>query len=302
MELPHGGSEAEAYDLVVLGTGLPEAVLAAAAARAGRSVLQLDAAPAYGGACASAPGGLAAALAALRAPPAAPTPPAALSIATSKFYAVRDRAATLRAGGGAGLEALKAPAARLGPGRAYALDLAGPKAVLGAGKAVAALVASQAHRYVEFQPLMHSYAFRPDPDAPRADGDGAAGVTGTLVNLPASQAAIFQERSIPLKDKRVLTRFLKAMLAEAEAADGGDAEAATTFDGTFGEYLAAKGLPRHLADDVLYALALADGDQAARPLGAAAGLAALRRYVASVGRFGPGQVSRSRLPPRPRAD
>ena len=296
MELPRGGSEAEAYDLVVLGTGLPEAVLAAAAARAGHSVLQLDAAPAYGGACASGSGGLAAALAALRAPPADPAPTAtadaAASTATSPSYAVRDRAATLRAGGGAGLEALRAPAARLGPARAYALDLAGPKAVLGAGKAVAALVASGAHRYVEFQPLLHSYAFRPDPDAPREDGDGAAGVAGTLVNLPASQAAIFQERSIPLKDKRVLTRFLKAMLAEAEAADGGDPEAATTSDGTFGEYLAAKGLPRHLADDVLYALALADGDQAARPLGAAAGLAALRRYVASVGRFGPGQVSR----------
>ena len=43
------------FDLIVVGTGLPESIVAAAAAKAGHSVLHLDAAEQYGGVEASLP-------------------------------------------------------------------------------------------------------------------------------------------------------------------------------------------------------------------------------------------------------
>ena len=90
----------------------------------------------------------------------------------------------------------------LGARRGYVLDLAAPKLVFCADAFVDALVASGAHKYVEFKPLEATYVF----------WDGA------FHRVPASRAEVFRDRAMSPGDKRALMRFLKRVLRAAEDA------------------------------------------------------------------------------------
>ena len=185
----------------------------------------------------------------------------------------------------------------LGARRGYVLDLAAPKLVFCADAFVDALVASGAHKYVEFKPLEATYVF----------WDGA------FHRVPASRAEVFRDRAMSPGDKRALMRFLKRVLCAAEDAgaavgsrDPDDANRAVGAPGSewrddSGSDLSSLGLcpdpseafasslrERHglsprLAAAVQYALALRDDANAT----SAEGYAALTKYVSSIGRFGP---------------
>jgi len=173
--------------------------------------------------------------------------------------------------------------------REFMVDLA-PKAMLGAGNLVEALVSSGAHNYLECKIVQ-----------------GAALWQHTrLAAIPASRADIFKDRTLSPGDKRKLMRFLKDVLepednpaspSEDSTAGLGSAISSKFDDRPLVSVLEEQGLPPNLREVILYGLVLASTDQHAAakegPLqpgivSAREGKAAMAKYIASVGRYGPG--------------
>ena len=279
------------WDLVVAGTGLAEAAVAAAAARGGARVLHVDPAGRYGGPAGSLP--LEEFLAELGGRAAEDTRGGAEHSAVPSPAPARDHsevalgcAAAERWGG---LEVWRRPGVELGASRDFSLDLSGPRLLLGAGALVHMLVRAGCHQYLEFQPVAASVVW-------------GAGVDGGPLRVPGSQAEVFRERSLPPADKRLLMRFLKAEMAallETEGSAEADPTSAAATEGSasFEEHLSSQGLPPRLRSTVHYALALADSDQGAASaieggsliLNREEGRARVGTYLRSVGRFGAGQ-------------
>ena len=204
-----------------------------------------------------------------------------------------------------------AAATSLGNRRRFSLDLAAPKLCFGADGFIDALVDSGAHKYCEFKAVNQTWML----------WDGRAHP------VPASRAEVFRDRHMTPGEKRSLMRLLKSVVSRisANADEGlvvgsGDPDDANVAIGAPGsEWGGSGGESRHpgtaagdggdddsvcpdpserfreclsvrhrlsprLAAAVQYALALSDDDSVA----AGAGFRALGRYVASLGRFGPG--------------
>ncbi len=286
-----GGELGELWAVVVAGTGLVEAAVAAAAARGGARVLHVDPAGRYGGPAGSLPleeflaelGGRAAGDTRSGAEPSAvpSSPPGPDHSEVALGCAAAER--------WGGLEVWRRPGAELGASRDFSLDLSGPRLLLGAGALVQMLVRAGCHQYLEFQPVAASVVW-------------GAGVDGGPLRVPGSQAEVFRERSLPPTDKRLLMRFLKSEMAALLKTEGGaeaDPTGATATEGfvSFEEHLSSQGLPPHLRSTVHYALALADSDQGAASttgggsltLNREEGRARVGTYLRSVGRFGAGQ-------------
>jgi hypothetical protein len=98
-------------------------------------------------------------------------------------------------------------------GRRCNLDFT-PKLHLSAGTLVQTLVSSGVGRYLEFVPLQ----------ATLMHAAGADAGVGTLERVPMSKAEVFQAKSIAPLEKRLLMKFMQAMVARdgvAEAKRGG---------------------------------------------------------------------------------
>ncbi|GAB4822847.1 hypothetical protein N2152v2_009893 [Parachlorella kessleri] len=183
--------EPSEFDLVVLGTELVESLVAAAAAKAGKSVLQLDAAGTYGGNWTSL--SLQDFLATLGAAKSADEPAAA----TGPFRGC----STVAISGAAVLEC-PGLGDSLGPSSQYNIDLS-PKVLYGAGPLIDLLLGSGAHNYTEFKLVQGSYLL---------EGQ-------VLRPVPATRSEVFKDRSLSLAQKRALMKFLKAC-SEALAEQG----------------------------------------------------------------------------------
>ena len=235
-----------------------------AAARAGKSVLQLDAAPRFGGGWAtlnleelvawltSAGSGN------VDADDSAQPAPSSSSSAGDVEEEGAGRLIRLprpRPGALRGASLLLAPGvtlASLGPARAYALDLA-PAPLYAAGPAVAALLAAGAAPYTEFRLAGPGWVW-----------DGAA---AGLAPVPASRADVFRDGRLALADKRAVMRFLggaaAALMGSGSAAPASLADALHSEAVPLAATVARAGLPRVVADAVVYGLAGADADQGA---------------------------------------
>jgi hypothetical protein len=249
------------FDVLVLGTGLPESLLAAAAARAGKSVLHLDADDYYGGDYAALPlpqlVELAAAGAARR--HAASGPP---SPQTTPPQLPADIAAALAAAGIApvgGIDPVAHAAVRFhggpppplprslppGAARRVVVDLL-PQLLLARGPAVDAVVDSGAANYLEFKTLEGAYVAEEAPAAAASGASAAVAPPWRLMRLPSTKADVFTAPGLSLLDKRRLMRFLQwafdfaysqQMMATAGAAateGGAGSEAAAHFDAATG--------------------------------------------------------------------
>ncbi|BDA41276.1 Rab proteins geranylgeranyltransferase component A 2 [Coccomyxa sp. Obi] len=319
------------FDLIVIGTGLQESLIAAAAAKREKSVLHLDPAGYYGshwtsfqldqyldwtrshGCDASEASGhnsstntntvtSSASQGAQQEPQPAPYSPvsrehAAPASCTSDLNAGHLDVAVAANGIGSherptmrrtaeaesflevptgsnpgrytNVEVQRAEGAELGPSREYNIDVA-PRVVHCAGSLINALLDAGAQNYLEFKLLQQSYVWR----------------GGRYVRVPASRADIFKDRSLSPVEKRSLMRFLqKAQQSFLGHQSGLEGEKA------FVEVLREKGLAQPLRDVIMYALACIPRSQeepglAGRPVSAAEGMAALARYMESVGRYG----------------
>ena len=198
----------------------PPAPRRSAAARAGKSVLQLDPADAYGGAfgaLAESPGGVGwdVPSSANLERRAATRDGDASEKSDAKSDADEDAetaivfpalGAPVDARARLGATSYCSPATPSGSSRRqFSLDRSGPRLALGADAFVDVLVRSGAHAYVEFKALDATAIFSRD----------ARGTPGFRA-VPASRAEVFRDKTLGLTEKRALMRVLKRVVRLAE--------------------------------------------------------------------------------------
>lgn len=180
------------FDLIVVGTGLAESVIAAAASASGKSVLHLDPNPFYGSHSSSLsfPELTSFLNSNSTAPPLPPQPPSTatnghdysvVNLTTRPLYSNVQISCTC-------------PELLDEHSRKFNLDLSGPRVLFCADKSIELMLKSGASQYMEFKSIDASFI-----------GDE----NGKLWNVPDSRAAIFKDKSLSLMEKNQLMRFFK---------------------------------------------------------------------------------------------
>ncbi|KDP43765.1 hypothetical protein JCGZ_22392 [Jatropha curcas] len=277
------------FDLIVVGTGLPESVIAAAASASGKSVLHLDHNHFYGShfSSLSIPD-LTSFLNSNSTPP--PFPTSSTTSANADDFSVVNLAIRPLY---SDVEISSFSAQLLQEhSNKFNLDVSGPRVLFCADKSVNLLLKSGASQYVEFKSIDASFV-----------GDE----NGNLWNVPDSRASIFKDKSLSLMEKNRLMRFFKLvqgqLAATASGGSGGnenqeeeeEAESSSKIsvedlESPFVEFLTKMKLSSKIKSIILYAIAMADYDQ--DNIGACKGLLKtkdgidrLATYQSSVGRF-----------------
>ncbi|XP_042489942.1 rab escort protein 1 isoform X2 [Macadamia integrifolia] len=267
------------YDLIVVGTGLPESIIASAASAAGKSVLHLDPNSFYGSHFSSLP----------------------LDLFTSHLNSLSSSSieedSTVNDGGDYIIVNLKprrlysdieisshVSPESLGPARKFNLDLSGPRVLFCADSAVDLILKSGAGHCLEFKSIDTTFIYG-------LDGDGK------LSTVPDSRAAIFKDRSLGLTEKNQLMRFFKLVQEHFRpvSADGDRIEergriSEEDLESPFVAFLKKQRLPPKIKSIVLYAIAMADYDQddpdgSKHLLKTKDVVQSLALYSSSVGRF-----------------
>ncbi|BEJ16852.1 hypothetical protein CspHIS471_0602530 [Cutaneotrichosporon sp. HIS471] len=239
--------DSDVFDVVVLGTGLAQSIVAAALAKAGHSVLHLDPNEYYGGEQASLTLDELVAWAGQRADSSSSSP---------STYVASQRITYSHASATPLTPALEADRRR------YSLSLF-PSLMPSRGELIDTLIASDVSKYVEFKLLNGVHM---------ASGSG-------FERVPGSKEDVFKDKSISLPEKRKLMKAL--MFAAGEFEDdpllvGKEADPIMSF------LKSAFGLGDKLVQAIAYALAFADENEPALPA-----LCRARRYFRSMGRYGP---------------
>ncbi|XP_010553407.1 PREDICTED: rab escort protein 1 [Tarenaya hassleriana] len=260
------------YDLVVVGTGLPESVISAAASSAGKSVLHLDPNPFYGSHYASLP--LSDLSSFLQSHSICP-PPSPPSDKPQDFLAVDLTTRPLYSG----VEINDfAPQILEEHSRKFNIDVCGPRVLFCADKSIDLMLKSGSNHYVEFKSIHASFV-----------GDKS----GELQSVPDSRAAIFKDKSMTLIEKNQLMKFFKLVqehLGSASESESMSQISEEDLETPFVEFLEKMRLPPKIKSIVLYAIALLDYDQdnsetCRNLLKTRDGIDRLAVYSSSVGRF-----------------
>jgi len=299
-----GESLPEKFDLVVVGTGLVESMVAAAAARLGHTVLHLDTASYYGGQWASFTwDGLQAWIREQKGEAGGVSGKEETKsewgreveeekeklelLEGEKLVALggrgfvhnlvetwyenckdedmEEKSATRSVSGGEIVDH-EDPAAVSGPiwsreeiekqSRRFNIDLV-PRLLFSRGEMVELLISSNISRYTEFKAVTRVLTL----------------LNGSLEQVPSSRADVFNTKHISVVEKRILMKFLTWCLQE---------EQAPCPDLTFGELLKKEKLTANLTHFVLHSIAMVEAG-----VSAADGLRATKKFLSSLGRFGP---------------
>lgn len=264
------------FDLIVVGTGLPEAILAAAASAAGKSVLHLDPNPSYGSHYASLPLQEFTTYIESQSSANLPIPQSDMD---SGFTRVPLTTRPLYSS----VEITSYSPEPLEQSRKFNVDLSGPRVLLCADAMIDLILKSEVNQYMEFKSIDGSFI---------SDGEG------NLESVPDSRSAIFKDRKLSFTEKNQLMRFFKLVqghLEAAAAADGGESSESKSIseqdlESPFVEFLSKMGLSAKLKSIVLYAIAMAEydqenGDVCKSVLKTKDGIDRLALYHSSVGRF-----------------
>ncbi|XP_050228916.1 rab escort protein 1 isoform X2 [Mercurialis annua] len=272
------------FDLIIIGTGLSESIIAAAASASGKSVLHIDQYSFYGSHFSS-----------LSIPdltsflnsnsttaplPSPQQPPhsdfTVLNLTTKPLYSnveittfsenVHDQEYRTK----------------------FNLDVSGPRVLYCGDKSIELMIKSGASQYVEFKSVDGSFV-----------GDG----NGKLYSVPDSRAAIFQDKSLSLMEKNRLMRFFKLVESHIAASgydeneqgddeeEGGARISEEDMESPFVEFLNKMNLSSKIKSIILYAIAMADYDQENAGgmdkdlLRTKDGVDRLALYQSSIGRF-----------------
>ncbi|KAL0550632.1 hypothetical protein IC582_015154 [Cucumis melo] len=261
------------FDLIVVGTGLPQSILAAAASAAGKTVLHLDPNPYYGGHFATLPLHDLTSFLNSASAPSLPSPPLA-SYDNQDYVSVDLQTRPLYSD----VEISSyAPEVLQEHARKFNIDLAGPRVLFCADKCIDAVLKVGVNQYLEFKSIDASYLWDPN---------------GKLVNVPGSRAAIFKDKSLSLTEKNQLMRFFKLVQQHLDPAEDSENSKISQedLDTPFLEFLNKLRLPRKMKSIILYAISLADDDQNDHDVGknrllTKEGIARLALYHTSIGRF-----------------
>ncbi|PON33032.1 Rab protein geranylgeranyltransferase component A [Parasponia andersonii] len=274
----HPPIEPNTFDLILVGTGLAESIIAAAASSAGKNVIHLDPNPYYGSHFTSL--SISDLTSFLN---SHSTPPKSQSSTTSSDgldYTVLDL--TRRAVYSDVEISSFAPETLAEHSRSFNVDLGGPRVLFCADKAIDLILKSGANQYVEFKSI---------------DASFVCDDNGKLWSVPDSRAAIFKDKSLSLTEKNQLMRFFKLVQQHLEASEGNGAEdrqnsmiSEEDFETSFVEFLKKMRLPPKIKSIILYAIAMADYNQDDLELckdvvKTKHGIERLALYHKSVGRF-----------------
>ncbi|VAH60134.1 unnamed protein product [Triticum turgidum subsp. durum] len=275
------------FDVVLCGTGLPESILAAACAAAGKTVLHVDPDPFYGSFYSSIP--LPSVPSILSPNSSTPCPPSttASSSATAAYTAVDLERRSL-------YSEVETSGTVPEPSRRFTVDLVGPRVLYCADEAVDLLLRSGGSHHVEFKSV---------------EGGSLIYWDGALCPVPDSRQAIFMDSTHRskeklnlrdnLKEKTLLFRFFKLVQSHIAASSSGDKDGEGEASGKiseedldlpFIEFLKKQQLQPKIRAVVLYAIAMADYDQDAadsceKLLTTRDGIKTLALYSSSIGRF-----------------
>ncbi|GAA5922233.1 uncharacterized protein JCM15063_003226 [Sporobolomyces koalae] len=212
------------FNVLIVGTGLAESILAAALSKSGYSVLQLDSAPYYG------------------------TEHASLSL-TELDQWVRDRPERAHASTGLRPDLVSRS-------QRFALSLF-PVLLRASGPGIELLVRSKVATYLQFGLLAGVGLWTPDSDS---DSDNVPKAKGKVERVPASKADVFNDPNLSLIEKRRLTKLL--LFAASQEPLETDQVLAANPEITCLEYLAkAYNLKGTVAESLAYALALCSSPQ-----------------------------------------
>lgn len=180
------------FDLIVIGTGLSESIIAAAASAVGKTVLHLDPNSFYGSHFASL--SLEEITSYLNSPPKSTT--AAASSSDDSDYAVINliHQPLISDAELISCDSVDQSTFLLENSRKFNLDLGGPRALFSADKTIDLLLKSGAAQYLEFKGIDTSLVYN------ASEG---------LVNVPDSRGAIFRDKKLSLKEKNQLMKFFK---------------------------------------------------------------------------------------------
>ncbi|XP_023007630.1 rab escort protein 1 [Cucurbita maxima] len=261
------------FDLIVVGTGLAESIIAAAASAAGKTVLHLDPNPYYGGHFATLPLHDLASFLNSASVPSPPSPPSATDDALD-YVSVDLQTRSLYSD----VEISSyAPEVLQEHSRKFNIDLAGPRVLFCADKCIDAVLKAGVNQYLEFKSIDASYFWDEN---------------GKLVNVPGSRAAIFKDKSLSLTEKNQLMRFFKLVQQHLLPAEDNENSKISQedLDSPFVEFLNKLRLPQKMKSIILYAISLADYDQNDTEVGkkkllTKEGIDRLALYHTSIGRF-----------------
>ncbi|XP_024983568.1 rab escort protein 1 [Cynara cardunculus var. scolymus] len=270
------------FDLIVVGTGLPESIIAAAASTAGKTVLHLDPHPFYGSHYSSLTlQDLTSFLHAQSKNPKTNSDQSDTSDHTSDHNATLD--VTTRPLY-SDIEISSYDDSIEEHSRKFNLDLAGPRVLFCADLAVNLLLKSTANQYVEFKNIDASYV-----------GDA----NGNLMNVPDSKSAVFKDKTLKYSEKNQLNSFFKLVQGHLEAVksvgvgvdvDDGKIISDEDLESPFVVFLDKMKLPPKIKSIILYAIVMVDYDQDGGEsckdiLRTRDGIDRLALYHSSVGRF-----------------
>ncbi|KAG8900348.1 Rab proteins geranylgeranyltransferase component A [Tulasnella sp. 403] len=257
----------EHWDVAILGTGLPESILAAALAKAGKKVLHLDENEYYGGdfASLSITELMGWASARSNTPPDPTTRPSEYLLRQrQQFSSISYSFPTTEASGG------QTDPALISESRQYSISLT-PTIIPATGPIIAALIGSGVSRYGGFCLL--------GPIGICAPAESPNPTDFELKRVPSSKEDVFKDRGMSLIEKRKLMKFL--IFA------GGDFEASNELRGQedvpFVDFLQSKfGLSSRISAAIAFAVAHCTtiDDSTLRSLNR------MQRYLRATGRYG----------------
>ncbi|RZC90148.1 hypothetical protein C5167_044777 [Papaver somniferum] len=275
------------FDLIVVGTGLPESIIAAAASVAGKTVLHVDSNSFYGSSFSSLSlDDVTSFLHAQKIVPEStlshsPVVNGSSNVDGEKDYVIFDLK-TKSIYSDIEISSLPEEESVKACSRKFNLDLSGPRVMFCADSVVNLLLKSGGKHHVEFKSIDCSFIY---------------GANGELSAVPDSRSAIFKDRSLGLTEKNQLMRFFKLVQAHIEGstehAEGSDESRRIKnedLESPFIEFLNKQRLPTKIKSMILYAIAMADYDQE-KPelcknlLKTKDGIESLALFHSSIGRF-----------------
>ncbi|KAL3525178.1 hypothetical protein ACH5RR_013550 [Cinchona calisaya] len=262
------------FDLIVIGTGLPESIIAAAASVASKTVLQLDPNPYYSSHFASLPLHDFTDFLKIHSQPQS-SPLETQTSSSGEFYVLPLTTRTLYSS----VETSVFSPEILEKSHKFNLDLVGPRVLFCADAMIDLILKTEINHYMEFKSVDASFI--------------CEGKEGNLRNVPDSRSAIFKDKSLSFTEKNQLMRFFK--LVQEHFGDGSHEEKQKIpeedLESPFVEFLSRKiGLSPKLKSIILYAISMADYEQddvevCKEVLKTKDGIDRLILYHSSVGRF-----------------
>ncbi|MCJ1284844.1 Rab proteins geranylgeranyltransferase component A [Xylographa opegraphella] len=274
------------WDVVISGTGLPQSLLALALSRSGKRIIHVDHNTYYGGA------------------------DAALSLQDAEAWVhivnehndtldrnqnsqndgksrgalpvVFQKAAIFIPTEKANVSAPRAPVSELGYSRAYSLALS-PQLIYTRSELLPTLVSSKVYRQLEFLAVGSWWLYESDKrDESRAVPSAKDNTGGKLKKIPGGREDVFADKTIDLKSKRNLMKFLK-LAADVEAQQPVLAEWGHR---SFEDFLTSQFSISLELQSALHALTLSLQPPTATKTSYA--LPRITRHLSSIGVFGPG--------------